>query len=688
MARTPLLAVLTAVQFACLAPAQEFRRAFDQAASLGDRAAMTKVISGQKGFEEALDYGRYMLEQLALKPDQRSLLDRFELLNEVVQTTHKSKVLAHMERFYRERGKDVLEDLKTLNVEYNRLFSRYRAGMQGDQEAWNEAFPGFQALAKKFEEVGDQFFAANSYQVCLDLLKKAAGPGKGEKEFAAVEGFLRTREAWDLTRDQAFEHFKNRYRHLEQLKSEGKSLDEDPAAQKPEDRPAAGPELAYMPDSKWEKFEGVFKPWEQVDRGVYQMSATSPLLWRGFNILGLLGEGEEKGIGKIPFAPEIQMLRSKANLYELDSDMDGKPDERVKLGAKPQLTIFDRTLEGEKTKGALFFWTGGAQENLSGLSINLEPQPGPNAHALVYYRGATAMEVEFKGQKLLFIDENATGTFGDSPVGIGAPRYAPYGVMVGDSMLLPGMKSPVPFSDFIKVGDGYYKFKFTGMTARVRQLDMSKTPLGMLRLEFKGPASAKPRHLIVGERSAFVGAYFDLAANPKGVEVPAGKYQIIGGLIVTGSGPRMRSASIGMGKAPLIDVKPGEEAKIVMGAPYTFEFTYVANPARVNVDGMSVKVHGAGGEVYLDAWEGVPEPDVLVRKDDKSPLKKLGSMGPPGDGEAVNAYRRAKDNKISIPDAIFAPMDFSAPNPIKGPVQIRLVQAKHSYFGKVESDWK
>jgi hypothetical protein len=342
-------------------------------------------------------------------------------------------------------------------------------------------------------------------------------------------------------------------------------------------------------------------------------------------------------------------------------------------------------VDGKQIRGAFFFWTGGNQEDLSGVGMNIAPNRNS---ARVYYKGATGLEFEFQGQKLWCIDENATGGFGERQ-GMRSLRHVPYQVLVPDSMVLPGERMPVPFSDFIKLEDGYYKTKISGTTLKLRKVDMKTTPLGRLRMEYKGPRKCRPVHLVMGEVSAFSGALFDIAAEPKGVEVPAGKYQIVTGMLKVGRGRRAQTATIASGKAVTIDVLPGEEAVVEVGGPYTYDFEYKLGGSLV-VNGSSVKIHGRGGEVYLDVWGGVPEPTVFVRRRGSSRGRAVGELVRPENGKELDSYFRAKnqqDNRFGLLDAIFTPMDLRVRKP-RGSIEVRLVERRHSLFGKVESEWK
>lgn len=674
-----ILALIAALVPLAGLPCQELPEEFEKPAALGDRAALTKLLEGEERLPFILRIGRTCLLQLLKDPANRTARDRLDLLKEITEKTQRSKVLDHMERLYLEGGVELANRIVDLNQELARAYQDTSRLDQGDLEAAKALYASNSDLAKRIEAAGEMYMAFQAHMFALSVARSEAYPDR-EHAKAAVEGCIRCLLAWDLGRGEAWDGLKENQKALA-----------DPGRR---EGPAHAEELNYMPDSKWISVQGAFKPWRYPDRGVSQLTAAHPILWLATTINGLLGKGlgEKSGIGEIHgMTPPVHLLRIKSTTYGLDADLDGQPDDTLRLGNKPTLAIFDRVVDSVKTQGALFFWIGGSNEKVGGLALDMSSETGPNAWARVYYRGATCLEVAIEGETLLFIDENATGTFGDTPAKYAPPRHAPYGLLICDSMILPGGKSPVPFSDFISVGGNYYKLKFSGMVAKYRQLDMAKTPTGKIRLDFQGPASLRPASVIVGEENVYTGAYFDLTSNPKGVVVPAGVYRLTGGLVLQGSGEKSRSVSIGTGTAKLLEVKPGEEVTLRMGAPFSFDFKPETSAGILKVPGMSVKVLGAGGEVYLDPWEAVPTPEVYARKGGKGNGKKVGAMAQVKNYDELLACLNDKRQEVedySYEDALLAPLDFRVKRPFDESFEVRLQLSGHQYFGRIVSEWK
>jgi len=201
-------------------------------------------------------------------------------------------------------------------------------------------------------------------------------------------------------------------------------------------------------------------------------------------------------------------------------------------------------------------------------------------------------------------------------------------------------------------------------------------------MEHRGPATAKPAHLVVRETGEFSGSYFDLAASPKGALVPAGTYQIAGGLIRNGKGPSTQKVSILKGKSEPFTVAAGETKTVTIGRPYQLDFqvskSTVAGETRYKLEGKLVTVYGSAGERYERFWDEIPLPEVTWRK--------AGSKSGAGKGKDM---KRATPNDIDKLGfvASWHPLDFEIPSPGPGDWEFHLAQ-RHKILGEIGSDWK
>ena len=675
--RTRLIAAV--LLCSSLVGAQGFATDFEKAAQLGDRKAAAELVSQDE--RAAREYGRALCVALA-QGRENQVIDRYLLLGEVYQRVYKSELIKRMGEFYKEGGPEIPGKVREAVGAFRNKIGAWRKAMRDDEEARQEALGHYTPLAESTRKLGAMLVAADCYYVLSQLHLKKEGEKDLEALLAAAKGFVECRQAWDYRLGKQWEQIKPIHDKLRRQKEAGEPLSLGTLGKEE----FKGAKLRYVKGSTWERVDGVYKAWTRWDYGVNQMTSSRPILWRARGINGMTEGGGRQGVVELPgFEPKISLMRTKFSRYALDTNGDTRPDAPVQLGGKPSLTEAPYLVDGKATKVGFFFWIGGNREDLSGIGRNLAPN---RSSAVLYYRGATGVEFGYKGEKIWFIDENTNGQFGDI-LNLSSARYAPYGLGFFDSMVLPKQRLPIPCSNFIHLKDGFYKVKISGMTLKLRKLDMEKTPLGTLRMEYKGPRNCRPDHLVMAEVTAFSGALFDIATKPKGVQVPAGKYRISSGFLTIGRGRRAKTASIAAGKAATMDVLPGEETVIEVGGPYTFDFKYSLGEA-LTVEGMSVKIMGRGGEVYLDVWGGVPEPSVLVRSRGGKRSRPVGQLERPEDPKTFNSYlqsMRSRDKRINLVDVVFTPMDLRVPRP-QGSIEVKLVERKHPLFGTIESEWK
>ena len=250
-----------------------------------------------------------------------------------------------------------------------------------------------------------------------------------------------------------------------------------------------------------------------------------------------------------------------------------------------------------------------------------------------------------------------------------------------DSMILGRGKKAVPFSEYVQLGDGWYKLtpKNNGMEIEA-VLETKKVKTGRLALDAKG---VKPDYLIVQGSGRWQNCYFDLTeGGSKGIEVPAGNYKIFSGRISKGKRLQMMKAQILPGDAESVEVEDGETTKLAIGAPYAFNFDYTADGSDVTVKGQSVVVAGRGGEVYDRVWNAVTRPDVLLRKKGK----KKG-----GKGKGMRVVENQQDPILGSTvgfNAMWRPLDYTT-SQIDDSVEVQLVEKKNKlHFDTIESDWK
>jgi hypothetical protein len=427
----------------------------------------------------------------------------------------------------------------------------------------------------------------------------------------------------------------------------------------------------FAKDSKWVPAASKFTV--VLPAEVERPSWTSDEYYLDWLSIGLQGKPATKPVeSKLPFfeiCKDAKFVREAEAKYAFDpGDKTAIP---LKLG-RP--TPFEFKIPNISAEYAFMAAMGSNQEAIHGTTINVSADEN---FAQIYYTPAASRTVEIAGQKVRIFDDNGDGKMGSDPwflKDFGQRMEGPLPVM--DSVLLPGAKKALPFSGFMKLGPKWYRVKAdsdgAGLKFQSRELDL-KT--GTLKLDWKGPATAKPKYMIFKEGGELTGAYFDLMSNEKGVEVPAGEYEFFYGIFRNGKGKQVQKFAVVPGKDnKKIKVDPGATVTVTMGAPFVFQFKSTQDSAEVNVTGKSVEIFGSAGEHYVMLSDETPKPKVEWRKPGAKTGAELGEM------------KRTERKEKEPPSVLWWPADFKGKKPDSSAVELRLVE-EHKWFGPIASEW-
>ena len=237
-----------------------------------------------------------------------------------------------------------------------------------------------------------------------------------------------------------------------------------------------------------------------------------------------------------------------------------------------------------------------------------------------------------------------------------------------------------PWSEFAKVGEAWYKLEAENHGASIKATGV-ELDTGTLRVDYKG---GRPGWLIVRGLDELGNAYYDLAgAGKKGVEVPVGRYEFFYGDLRKGKKLEVLKALIlGGPKQPKYTVSKGETTTITLGKPYGFVFQHSTAGSEVTVQGKTVAVCGAGGEVYERLWNCRPRPAAAWRK--------RGSKR----GTRPEKFKLI-ENQMEIWDhggdwnVMWFPLDLTLDMKKEVPegVEVQLVDKKNKLLGGITSDW-
>jgi hypothetical protein len=387
----------------------------------------------------------------------------------------------------------------------------------------------------------------------------------------------------------------------------------------------------------------------------------------------------------------------------------GDDGSELKVKSKPTLNEFHYTKGDKEVRYAMWLWTGSDQQPHQRLTLNVAPQWGQRKTASIYYRGAADYAAEIAGQKIVFHDENSTGVLGDDPDGLmikdlrlgGAyDNEKAAGHPMLDSVTLGSSRGRAPFSNFVKVGPQWYRLRINNQNEELayRPLDPASFDTGTLVVKHSGPPATKPKTLVLREVGFFKGAYFEVMATPKGVEVPCGLYEIFYGRVINGKGDLAKTCVVHKGVSDPIKVEMKKTTTVTIGAPFKIEFEVQKEGDKYTVSSTSTWVKGAVGEKYIHFNDEILEPEVAVSKDATGRgAKPVGQFKRIGSTDQLEKIGKTHQDMRGVVAPYFA-IDAESGNdprfevsftaPFTGTLYTGLRQKGHKMFGDLQAVWK
>ncbi|MBL8900899.1 MAG: hypothetical protein JNM84_24920 [Planctomycetes bacterium] len=547
-----------------------------------------------------------------------------------------------------------------------------------DPAAYPALLQEFGERVKALEDLGDHYWASEGYYWyarATDESRKSDAGGTLEEALALYKKAKELRRGFGVN-DAVI---RDCDKAIEALEKENTPA---PGAGTPGE--ATGPKFAA--NSKWLKLDLEPAPVDKPETIVWPGHLSDDRVpdWVAFSAGAI---GEKKPISWFPGKTKTDgplVLRESATKYMLDMDQDGTYDGEFKMGGKPVFFEVQRVVGGQKQP--YWFWVGfgSSQEQVQGLGVNMAPN---DKFANMYFRcgmSRTGKLVDAEAGidlDVAFFDENLSGEIGDDRV------YNLRGTQRGettlpcplyDSMIIGKGRRAVPFSSLVVLEGQVYRLKFGDEKqndVRLRRLEMG---VGRAQIEVDGLKLPLASYIVEGDGDA-KGAYFDLAADKKGVELPVGKYKLATATFRSGKGAQIHKLAATNGDMPPFEVKPGETVSLKIGKPFTFDFEAKDTGPAVEIKGNSIVVRGVAGEIYFRYQGLMIQPDVNSRK--------KGSNQKPGKGEAMKLCDDETFSKNQ--DAAWAPLDYVFAKPGgKGEFELHLSQKGHKWFGNIDSEWR
>jgi hypothetical protein len=543
-------------------------------------------------------------------------------------------------------------------------------------------------MAESFELVGDRYYASQTWMMYGNCFDEGYRGVEGADLRKATQGFgkaLEHRKAIGLE-DLNYRLTKVRYDQLvgqgyaePERPEEGAGGDDaagtptgvvDPTGSAPGAAPAvpAAALEASLEFDLLETLDEVQRPNYSAD-DLYQMWVT-------------LGFGAKDSVARFQSIKEggPSFVRAGSSDVRWDADGDGADDDDPKLPLTGNLTPFEVEIgRGDEARRWAFMTITGVEKDQYQYvgEINLGPTDG---QMQLYAINAGSMVGELAGTEVRVIDDNMDGIYGSPPItwayaGLSRDVFQPD----MDSIVIGGGKRAVPWSEYQKLGDAWYKLEVEQGGKRIKATPVAlKT--GRLQLDFKG---GKPSWLIVKGDGKYENCYFDLTEGAKGVEVPVGRYTLFCGELRKGKKRQAVKSLILPGKkTPSYSVADGETAKVELGAPFGFDYRFTRGADKITLEGASVVVTGKAEERYERVWGAVPRPEVSWRKEGAKRGSKGEEMDVVMDLDGINQHGF---------NGAWSPIDMTFE--VKGvdegeKVELQLAEKKNDLFGSIESSWK
>lgn len=665
----PAYAAATATPSVVLAPtspaqdaAREFREAFDQAQKLNSKSRMDELLRKQE--DQAIQLIIGTAEAVSSAPNE-VLLTRFEGLRESWKRVYDTKFPDKLERMFARMNGGTKSQRLALKVKYQELESKiYEHQQAKNKEGMKAAAEQLAQMADGFKSIGDRWLESQCYAWAAPSLDEGY-QGKDANLDVCANLYAKAIEARKAigVKDKTFRGFSTRLATLTGLGygEAGAAKEGAKGAAKPK-----GPQPSGDPVTAAMEFEEL-KPLKDLNRPNYYLDEHRQI-WPA---IGLKATGSTS---EIPRVAGPQVIREGSAKIVVDTDSDGKGDIDWPTKGKFENLVLELGSGDTKRKWAVLTEVGRQEDFYQGQPMNLL---ATDTSYLVYYIPGGCMKGSISGVEVRVFDDNLDGRYGSAP-----SSWQHMGLVTGDAQMefdsirVGKSKKAMPYSEFVNLGKaGWHKLSSKNAGT---SLEAQPVTLNTGTVQIKGKGLKPEFYVLRGVDDTFKGTFIDVSGGKK-VEVPAGRWELVFGMVRKGNKMQLMKAVIqpteGMER---IMVKPGETTVLSYGSPYKFDFGYEVDGDTVTVDGKTVRIVGAGGEAYDRFYNCVPYVDAELRR--KGSKRGNGSVKLK---PVVDNLGLEKHGWQGMWKPISESMTKKDPE-----IEVQVKEKKNKLFGKVESDWK
>lgn len=634
---------------------EQFKNEVRRLAKIGDLRSLGQLVRNHELFMR--DFVVFTAEGMGESPGPELAQD-LKWIKTAWKEAYGTRFVSNMESYYQLMRPEVRPAHRALKARYDevqRLVTEAKAKSPSaarTRELKALADEGLK-VASGFGEIGDHYYAGEMNLIVGTAVNQDA-LGEDEADLPVVleayTAFIAHRDAIDL-QGPAYGVVKQ---DIEYYKSLGASLDPETAAGL-----EVGPALPVA--TTFEAHEDITK----IERPNY-WTDEDVLTWQP---IPLEAVGSTVRMANVDGGPTIERTAFEVVTVR---PMEGEPIE-VSMSGRP--TLIETTLgKGAETRPWAFIMRSATNpEYMFGIAMNFSPT---SEFMTIYAVPAAAAVFAIDGTEVRVFDDNLDGKYGSEPL-----LYSRYGMRekeyeaVVDSIVVGRDKKARPWSTLVEVDGQWYQLE---SVAGGRTIEVAPASLqtGTVTLSAKGIDFSS---LLIKGTAALEGVVFDVADAKRGMAVPAGKYEILGGTVRDGGRTVVKAAVTPPRMGGNIYVKPGEEFVLELGAPFGFDFTAERDGDQITVTGESVVVVGVGGERYHRLWNARAQPEIKLRK---------AGSGKGGRGTRMQLMGDAQSITDLGQEQAWKPLDQSVENRYDDEVEVQLYEKKHDLFGKIESDWK
>ncbi|MEM6672659.1 MAG: hypothetical protein AAF726_07425 [Planctomycetota bacterium] len=653
-----------------LADAQDrftkFRDDFDAARKLGIDSKLDELLGDHE--EEATHWIVDHAELLDRAPNE-VLYERFDALRTTWKRVYESDFPDIMERYFAYADSNAKKERLRIYTRYQNV-RKSQLSAQAEKDTARLTLVGdeYAELGKAFDAVGDKFYASQAYLGEATSLEETYFGKRADlhRVARAYQKALARREEIEL-KDRFYREVGPRLKSLEGLGFGGGGASGEGGGAGGDEVPVSGPELRGPSATVQLTYERL-KDMQKADRPSYYVDMHHQI-WPAIR-LGTVSSSA--GFDRVESSPRV--IREGSSKALIDTDGDGKGDQVWPTRGRLEVVEIELGSGASKRTWSVLSDIGRQQDFYQGQQLNLEPL---DSSWLLYYAPAGSMVGEVGGESIAIVDDNMDGIYGSPPQSIYNVGLTPeVAELEFDSIRVGRAKLAMPWSEYAQIGKaGWHRLEsLDGGTRLTAQPVSFKT--GTLRLKTKG---VKPDYFVIrGLGPDFENTYINVAGGKK-VEVPAGRWEFVWGLLRSGKKMQMMKAvMVPTEQMGVYDVREGEDAEIEVGAPFSFDFAAEATADGVRVEGTSVRVIDASGAAYERIYQAVPQPEASVRKKGSRRASASEVMRPAQSQDEIENHGWGAMWKPLSEEMTLAFEEF----------EVQLAEAKNKLFGKIESAWK